>query len=265
MHPRWERILPGESAYARFQRMYRTAFALVPSPWRCKFYDAPFAPLGSSGAAGGSACRNERDHDIHQLDAALVPDDVHVAAWIDEARPSYEPDAERFRLRAVRAGRADRRAAQGPERARSPGGRGSPARVPRNSRSPERASELVAAELDGEPEEEREGESVVLLPEHEDGLDWRHQRWLRHNRQERAAIGAFLRQVVRTSAAAGASYPARPPISAFRIADSTSAARCPSASPPKRDERAASDGSEGGAVDRSHKLDLTRLSEAGCG
>jgi hypothetical protein len=42
MHPRWERILRGESAYARFQRMYRTAFALVPSPWRCKFYDAPF-------------------------------------------------------------------------------------------------------------------------------------------------------------------------------------------------------------------------------
>ena len=42
MHPRWERILRGESAYARFQRMYRTAFALVPSPWRCKFYNAPF-------------------------------------------------------------------------------------------------------------------------------------------------------------------------------------------------------------------------------
>src|SRR6266571_2038651 len=71
-----------------------------------------------------------------------------------------------------------------------------------------------------------------------------------------AATGAFLLRVARTLAAAGASYPARPPISAFRIADSTSAACCPSASPPKRDERAASDGSEGGAVDRSHKLDL---------
>jgi hypothetical protein len=176
-----------------------------------------------------------------------------------------EPDAERFRLRAVRAGRADRRAAQvlneyevlAAEEVQ---------RVFRvTAGSPERASELVAAEPDGEPEEEREGQSVVLLPEHEDGLDWRYQRWLRHDRQERAAIGAFLRQVARTSAAAGASYPARPPISAFRIADSTSAARCPSASPPKRDERAASDGSGDGAVDRSHKLDLTRLSEAGCG
>jgi hypothetical protein len=128
--------------------------------------------------------------------------------------------------------------------------------------SPERARELVAAELDGEPEEEREG--VVLLPEHEDGL-WRYQRWLRHDREERAAIGAFLRQVTRTSAAVGASYPARPPISAFRIADSTSAARCQSASPPKCDEKAASDGSGDGSVDRSHKLDLTRLSDAGCG
>jgi hypothetical protein len=42
MHPRWERILKGESSYAHFQRAYRGAFALIPSPWRCKFCNAPF-------------------------------------------------------------------------------------------------------------------------------------------------------------------------------------------------------------------------------
>jgi adenylate cyclase len=42
MHPRWERILRGESSLARMQRFYRATFALMPSPWRCKFCNAPF-------------------------------------------------------------------------------------------------------------------------------------------------------------------------------------------------------------------------------
>ncbi len=42
MHPRWERILRGDSSLARLQRIYRGTFALIPSPWRCKFCNAPF-------------------------------------------------------------------------------------------------------------------------------------------------------------------------------------------------------------------------------
>jgi adenylate cyclase len=49
MHPRWERILRGESSLARLQRLYRGMFALIPSPWRCKFCNAPFSGP-SSGA-----------------------------------------------------------------------------------------------------------------------------------------------------------------------------------------------------------------------
>jgi hypothetical protein len=43
MNPRWERILRGDSALALAQRMYRRMFALIPSPWRCKFCNAPFS------------------------------------------------------------------------------------------------------------------------------------------------------------------------------------------------------------------------------
>ena len=43
MHPRWERILRGESPLAGAQRLYRRMFALIPSPWRCKFCNAPFS------------------------------------------------------------------------------------------------------------------------------------------------------------------------------------------------------------------------------
>src|SRR5919109_5040041 len=42
MHPRWEGILRGESTLAGAQRVYRRMFALIPSPWRCKFCNAPF-------------------------------------------------------------------------------------------------------------------------------------------------------------------------------------------------------------------------------
>jgi len=42
MHPRWEGILRGESPLSRAQRLYRRFFALFPSPWRCKFCNAPF-------------------------------------------------------------------------------------------------------------------------------------------------------------------------------------------------------------------------------
>ena len=42
MHARWEGILRGDSKYALMQRVYRRTFALVPSPWRCKFCNAPF-------------------------------------------------------------------------------------------------------------------------------------------------------------------------------------------------------------------------------
>ena len=43
MHPRWHRILRGDSSLAAAQRMYRRMFALIPSPWRCKFCNAPFS------------------------------------------------------------------------------------------------------------------------------------------------------------------------------------------------------------------------------
>jgi adenylate cyclase len=43
MHPRWQRILRGESSLAFAQRLYRRTFALIPSPWRCKFCNAPFS------------------------------------------------------------------------------------------------------------------------------------------------------------------------------------------------------------------------------
>ena len=42
MHPRWEGILRGDHAMAPMQRIYRRFFALFPSPWRCKFCNAPF-------------------------------------------------------------------------------------------------------------------------------------------------------------------------------------------------------------------------------
>jgi adenylate cyclase len=43
MAPGWEKILRGESSLARAQRLYRRMFALMPSPWRCKFCNAPFS------------------------------------------------------------------------------------------------------------------------------------------------------------------------------------------------------------------------------
>lgn len=43
MHPRWEGILRGDSPLALGQRVYRRVFALVPSPWRCKFCNVPFS------------------------------------------------------------------------------------------------------------------------------------------------------------------------------------------------------------------------------
>jgi adenylate cyclase len=42
MSPRWLAILRGESALAFPQRAGRRVFALMPSPWRCKFCNAPF-------------------------------------------------------------------------------------------------------------------------------------------------------------------------------------------------------------------------------
>ena len=42
MSPRWVAILRGESALALPQRAGRRLFALMPSPWRCKFCNAPF-------------------------------------------------------------------------------------------------------------------------------------------------------------------------------------------------------------------------------
>jgi hypothetical protein len=42
MAPGWERILRGDSSIAGAQRLYRRMFALMPSPWRCKFCNAPF-------------------------------------------------------------------------------------------------------------------------------------------------------------------------------------------------------------------------------
>ncbi len=43
MHPRWEGILRGEHGLAPAHRVYRRFFALLPSPWRCKFCNAPFS------------------------------------------------------------------------------------------------------------------------------------------------------------------------------------------------------------------------------
>ena len=42
MHPRWEAILRGDHALSPAQRLYRRLFAVLPSPWRCKFCNAPF-------------------------------------------------------------------------------------------------------------------------------------------------------------------------------------------------------------------------------
>jgi adenylate cyclase len=42
MEPRWEGILRGEHHLAYAHRIGRRAFGLVPSPWRCKFCNAPF-------------------------------------------------------------------------------------------------------------------------------------------------------------------------------------------------------------------------------
>src|SRR3989442_10472549 len=42
MHPRWEGILRGDHPLAGAQRLYRRFFSLFPSPWRCKFCNAPF-------------------------------------------------------------------------------------------------------------------------------------------------------------------------------------------------------------------------------
>ncbi|MDP9492260.1 MAG: adenylate/guanylate cyclase domain-containing protein [Actinomycetota bacterium] len=43
MSPRWLAILRGESALAFPQRAGRRLFGLMPSPWRCKFCNAPFS------------------------------------------------------------------------------------------------------------------------------------------------------------------------------------------------------------------------------
>jgi len=42
MNPRWVGILSGDSMLAFPQRAGRRLFALMPSPWRCKFCNAPF-------------------------------------------------------------------------------------------------------------------------------------------------------------------------------------------------------------------------------
>src|ERR1700740_1166873 len=42
MDNRWRAILRGETAMAIMPRLGRRLFALVPSPWRCKFCNAPF-------------------------------------------------------------------------------------------------------------------------------------------------------------------------------------------------------------------------------
>jgi adenylate cyclase len=42
MSARWVAILSGESALGLAQRAGRRLFALMPSPWRCKFCNAPF-------------------------------------------------------------------------------------------------------------------------------------------------------------------------------------------------------------------------------
>jgi adenylate cyclase len=42
MDPRWQGILRGETPRALAPRLGRRLFGLVPSPWRCKFCNAPF-------------------------------------------------------------------------------------------------------------------------------------------------------------------------------------------------------------------------------
>jgi adenylate cyclase len=42
MDPRWSGILRGESPRALAPRLGRRVFGLIPSPWRCKFCNAPF-------------------------------------------------------------------------------------------------------------------------------------------------------------------------------------------------------------------------------
>jgi class 3 adenylate cyclase len=42
MEPRWEAMLRGEHQLAHAHRIGRRAFGLLPSPWRCKFCNAPF-------------------------------------------------------------------------------------------------------------------------------------------------------------------------------------------------------------------------------
>jgi adenylate cyclase len=42
MNPRWQGILRGETPRALAPRLGRRLFGLVPSPWRCKFCNAPF-------------------------------------------------------------------------------------------------------------------------------------------------------------------------------------------------------------------------------
>jgi adenylate cyclase len=42
MEPRWEAMLRGEHPLAHAHRLGRRAFGLLPSPWRCKFCNAPF-------------------------------------------------------------------------------------------------------------------------------------------------------------------------------------------------------------------------------
>jgi hypothetical protein len=42
MHPRWQAILQGDHPLSRAQRMYRRFFSAIPSPWRCRFCNAPF-------------------------------------------------------------------------------------------------------------------------------------------------------------------------------------------------------------------------------
>lgn len=49
MDGRWRRILRGEAPMAVMPRLGRRFFALIPSPWRCKFCNAPFRGP-SSGA-----------------------------------------------------------------------------------------------------------------------------------------------------------------------------------------------------------------------
>jgi adenylate cyclase len=47
MGARWEAILRGESRLAHVHRYGRRAFGLFPSPWRCKFCNAPFNGPGA--------------------------------------------------------------------------------------------------------------------------------------------------------------------------------------------------------------------------